>query len=177
MFFLFADDGTGWVETWLNYPGLEGWKFINLAVFLAVGFYLLRQPLGQALQARRERIRLQIIEAEKERDEAQAKLTEVENNLARVGDDVAAVKEQAEREAQLERQRLVVLTDKEIAKMRYQAQRQIETATKVAKQELRNFLAQRSVELAREAVRRDLKPEDDIRLIQDGIVELGRKRA
>ncbi len=177
MFFLFADDGTGWVETWLNYPGLEGWKFINLAVFLAVGFYLLRQPLGQALQARRERIRLQIIEAEKERDEAQAKLTEVENNLARVGDDVAAVKEQAEREAQLERQRLVALTDKEIAKMRYQAQRQIETATKVAKQELRNFLAQRSVELAREAVRRDLKPEDDIRLIQDGIVELGRKRA
>ena len=177
MFFLIAGDGTGWAETWLNYPGLEGWKFINLAIFTVIIVYLLRRPVGQAMLARRERIRLQLIEAEKGLDEAQTRLTEAENLVARISDDVAGVREQAEKEAELERERLAALTNKEIQKMRHQAEREIETATKVAKQELRKFLAQRSVELAREAVRRDMRPEDDLRLIKEGIGQLGRRRA
>lgn len=166
-----------WAETWLNYPGLEGWKFINLAIFIAAGILILRRPLSDALLARQERIKLQLAEAEKERDEAQARLTETEALVARIESDKAAIREQAKKEAQLERQRLAAATDKEIEKLRQQADRQIETAGKIARKELQRFLAHRSVELAREAVRAHIKPEDDARLIHEEIVQLRRAGA
>lgn len=172
---LLAGGGSGWLETWLNYPGLEGWKFINLAIFASVAYLILRHPVRDGLAARRERIRLQLIEAEKERDEAQARLTEAENRVASIDADIDRIRKQAQEEAQLERQRLADATDQEIEKMRRQATREIETAAKVARQELQRFLAYRSVDLAREAVRKQIRPEDDSRLIKEGIRQLGRR--
>lgn len=166
-----------WAETWLNYPGLEGWKFINLAIFIAAGMMILRRPLSDALLARQERIKLQLAEAEKERDQAQARLTEAEALVARIDSDKAAIREQAKKEAQMERQRLAEATDKEIEKLRHQAEREIETAGKIARRELQRFLAHRSVELAREAVRTQIRPEDNARLIQEEIVQLRRAGA
>lgn len=166
-----------WAETWLNYPGLEGWKFINLAIFLTAGIMILRRPLSEALVARQEKIRLQLAEAEKERDVAQASLSEAEALVARIDTDIAALRDQAKNEAQMERRRLSVATDKEIEKMRHQAEREIETAGKVARKELQKFLAHRSVELAREAVRTQIRPDDDSRLIQEGIGQLRRTGA
>ena len=177
MLLLLAGSSTGWAETWLNYPGLEGWKFINLAVFITAGIILLRRPLREALVARQERIRLQLAEAEKERDTAQARLSEAEAQVARIDTDVATLREQAKSEAQMERRRLSEATDKEIEKMRTQAEREIETAGKVARKELQKFLAHRSVELAREAVRTQIRPDDDSRLIQEGIGQLRRTGA
>jgi predicted nucleotidyltransferase len=55
--------------------------------------------------------------------------------------------------------------------------REVETAAKIARKELRKYLAQRSVELARENVRRQMKPEDDINLIIQNIGELRRTTA
>jgi len=166
-----------WAETWLNYPGLEAWKFIDLAIFITVGIIILRRPLRDALLTRRDRIRLQLSEAEKERDQAQERLTEAEAMLARLDQDVAAVHESAKKEAESERERLAVVTQKDIENIRSQAQRQIETATKVAKKELQRFLARTSVEFARHTVRTQIRPEDDARLIAEGVGELKRRRA
>jgi alkylation response protein AidB-like acyl-CoA dehydrogenase len=54
-----------------------------------------------------------------------------------------------------------------------QAQREIESAGKAARQELREFAAGQSVQLAEEMIRRDIKPEDDARLVGLRIEELG----
>ena len=161
---------------WLNYPGLEAWKFINLAIFIAVALYILRRRLKEALLARRERIRLELVEAENERSVAATKLKEAETKLENVNNDVASVRAMARKEADLERQRLIAATEREIEKLRLQAQREVETATKVAKKELQKFLAQRSVDLAREAIRSKIGPEDDARLIKESIGELRRSR-
>lgn len=171
---LLSGSGMEWAETWLNYPGLEGWKFINLAIFVTVGIVILRRPLSDALLARQERIKLQLAEAERERDEAQVRLTEAEALVARIDSDIAAIRNQAKKEAQMERRRLSAATDKEIEKLRHQAGREIETAGKIARKELQRFLAHRSVELAREAVRTQITPEDDTRLIQEEIGQLRR---
>ena len=55
-----GEGGGGFMDfynKYLNYPGLEAWKFVNLAIFVAVLAYLLRKPLGEAFKARREAIR------------------------------------------------------------------------------------------------------------------------
>ena len=176
--FLIASEGeTGWMETYLNYPGLEAWKFINLTIFLIAGAYLLGNTLKSALRARRDGIQQLLANADKERDAAQIRLTEAEALVARVDSDVAAVRERAKVEAQLERERLTEATEKEIEKMRYQGQREVETAAKLARKELQKFLANRSVELARESVRTQIRPEDHARLIDEDIGQLRRAQA
>jgi F0F1-type ATP synthase membrane subunit b/b' len=158
---------------WWNYPGFEAWKFFNLFLFIGAMIFLLRRPLSESMRARREAIRRELIRAQEERDAAQAKLEEVEARLARLDAEVASVREQAKREAIEERERIRRVTEEEARKLREQAQREIETAGKMARQQLREFAAEQSVQLAEEIIKRDIRPEDDARLIDLSVEELG----
>ena len=162
-------------EPWWNYPGFELWKFFNLAVFVGVMIFILTRKvkLGEAFRTRRENIKRDLARAREERDAALAKLKEVEERLAHLNKDVAAIHEQQVQEAAAERERIAKSTEQEIAKLSEQAQREIESAGKVAKQELRRFTAEQSVRLAEEMIRREMKPEDDARLIDRSIEGLG----
>lgn len=159
---------------WANYPGLELWKFANLAIFTAAAIFILRKPISQALQSRRGAIQQELIAAQQEREQALAKVAEADSLLSRLHEDVRAVHVQADEEAKSERARLAASTSRELEKLKQQSQREIETAGKLARKELRQFLAQRSVELARESVRSQMRPEDDTALIKDNIGDLRR---
>ena len=60
---LFAADGG-----WLNYPGLEAWKFVNLTIFIVLGIIFLRSKINQGLLARRGAIQQELVAAKTERD-------------------------------------------------------------------------------------------------------------
>jgi F-type H+-transporting ATPase subunit b len=162
-----------WME-WFNYPGLEIWKFLNLAIFTAGGIYVLRKPISAALATRRDAIRQELMTAQTQREQALARVSEAEDLLSRVDEHVAAIRKQAVNEAQTERERLAATAVSEIDKLKQQAQREMEAAGKLARKELRQFLAQRSVELARETVRGQMRPEDDTLLIKENIGDLRR---
>jgi F0F1-type ATP synthase membrane subunit b/b' len=168
---LLASEGT---MEWLNYPGLELWKFVNLAIFAALGIYVLRRPISQALLARRESIRQEILAAQNERDQSLARIAEADNLLGKLDADVRTVREQATQEAQAERQRLAVATARELEKLKQQAQREMETADKLARKGLRKYLAQRSVDMARVTIKNQMRPEDDTHLIKENMGELRR---
>jgi F-type H+-transporting ATPase subunit b len=163
-----------WFETWFNYPGLEAWKFLNLAIFTAAGIYVLRKPISQALSARRGAIQQELITAQQEREQAQARVAEADSMLSRLNDDVRTVEQQAREEAKSERQRIATSTEREIEKLKQQAQREVETAGKLARKQLRQFLAEKSVQMARESIRTQMRPEDDAVLIRESIGELMR---
>ena len=159
---------------WFNYPGLELWKFLNLAIFTGAAIYILRKPISQALSARRGVIQQELISAQQEREQAEARVAEADSRLSRLDDDVRTVEQQAQEEAKAERQRLATSTEHEIEKLKQQAQREVETAGKLARKELRQFLAQKSVQMARESIRTQMRPEDDAALIRENIGELRR---
>jgi F0F1-type ATP synthase membrane subunit b/b' len=125
------------------------------------------------MRARREGIRRDLMRAQEERNAALAKLEEVEARLARLDVEVASLHEQSQKEAADERERIRRSTEEETQKLREQAQREIESAGKAARHELREFAAQQSVRLAEEMIRRDIKPEDDARLVSLRVEELG----
>jgi len=159
---------------WFNYPGLEIWKFLNLAIFLAAAIYVLRSKINEALLSRRDVIKQELITAQNEREQALARLTETEDLLSRMDEHVGAIHKQAQQEAESEKQRLAEAMAREIAKLKQQGEREVETANKLARKELRQFLAQRSIELARESVRRQMRPEDDTLLIKENLGDLRR---
>jgi len=88
---------------WFNYPGLELWKFINLAIFTGAGIFVLRKPISQALMARRGAIQQELVAAQQERERALAQVQEADNRLSRLHEDVRALHRQADEEARAER--------------------------------------------------------------------------
>jgi len=174
MFLLILAEGSEWLEQYFNYPGLEVWKFVNLTIFAAAAIWVLRKPIGAALLSRRAAIQQELLDAHNERERALAQVTEANNLLSRLDDDVRMVGEQAKQEAKAERERVAAATAAEMEKLKLQAQRDIERAAKLARKELRQHLANRSIELARESVRSRIRPEDDTMLIQENIGDLRR---
>ncbi len=162
------------VTPWWNYPGVELWKFLNLFIFIALGIYLLRRPLTDALRSRREGITRDLLKARQERDLALAQLAEVESRVLGLDAEVATIRERSKLEAEAERERIKRSTEVEMAKLREQAQREIDSAGKAARQELRQFAAGQSVRLAEELIRREIRPEDDARLMGLNVEEFGR---
>lgn len=164
-------------SVWWNYPGLELWKFVNLAVFIAGMLYLHRRfgsKVSKALSERGEGIKRELQRAREEKEQALAKLAEVEAKIKRMDSEVSSIREQAKLEAEAERERIKVATEAEMTKLKKQAQREIDSAAKAAVQELREFAAQQSVALAEESIKRDLRTEDDKRIIGLNVEQLGR---
>ena len=168
---IFASEG----GSWWDYPGFELWKFVNLFVFVAILVYILTRKvkLGEAFKTRREQIKQELQRAQQERDAALAKLKEVEERLARLDTEVATIREQSQREVAEERERIAKSTAQEIAKLGEQAKREIESAGKAAKHDLRVYAAETSVRMAESIIRREMRPEDDVRLISRNVEELG----
>lgn len=161
----------------MNYPGLELWKFVNLAVFIVCAVYLHRRfgrPIHEALRARGEGIKRELARAQEERDQALAKLAEVEMRFGGLDAEVARIKERAKVESEAERERINLATEEEISKIREQARREIESVGKAARQELRRFSAIESVRLAEEILKIEIGPDDDARLTSQSVQELGR---
>jgi len=163
-------------SSWFNYPGLELWKFINLAIFLGLGIYILRRPISEALGTRRAAIRQELVQAREQKERALAKMAEADSLLGRLDTDVRTVQEQSRKEADSERQRVAASASREIEKLQQQAEREMDNAVKVARKSLRQFLAQKSIEFARQRVRGQISPEADKRLIEESIGELRRAR-
>lgn len=163
----------GGARPWWDTPGLEVWKFVNLFVFVGLLVYILQRPISEAMRARRDAIRRELMKAQEERNAALAKLEEVEARLMRLDAEVASISEQSRREAAEERERIRIAAEEEARKIREQAQREIESAGKTARAELRRFAAEQSVQLAEEMIRRDMRPEDDARLVNLQVEELG----
>ena len=168
------------LDPWLNYPGLELWKFVNLLIFVICAFFLHRrfgQPVREALRSRGERIKHDLARAQDERNQALAKLAEIEARFADLDAEVTAIKERAKVEGEAERERIQLATEAEISRIREQAKREIESAGKAARHELRRFAATENVRLAEEILKTEIGPDDDARLTSRSVRELGRTGA
>ncbi|HWP43236.1 MAG TPA: hypothetical protein VNO14_08390, partial [Blastocatellia bacterium] len=87
--------------------------------------------------------------------------------LARLDQEVAEIRAEAEREAQREAERIRQAAAADAEKIRQMAQREIEGALKAARSELHAFVAEHSVEMAETIIWREIRPEDDKRMLTE----------
>ncbi len=77
-----SSGGGGFAEFWdkyMNIPGFEIWKFINLFLFVGALVYILKKPLSQKFKERREEIRADLIREEQEKQAALETLKDAES--------------------------------------------------------------------------------------------------
>jgi F-type H+-transporting ATPase subunit b len=158
-----------WAEGGIN-PLIP--RTVNLIIFLVVIFLILRKPFAKAMVDRRSEIKAELVKAKAEKAEAEQKLREIETRLSRLDEEIAEIKVNAENEAKAEYDRLLKQAGEEAARLKTMAEREIEGAAKAAQLQLKEFAAAKSVELAEKIIRKEIRPEDNSRLIEDFAKEL-----
>jgi F0F1-type ATP synthase membrane subunit b/b' len=174
-----ASDG-GWLDWWnrnvdpyMNYPGFEAWRFLNLIIFFSILAYILKRPLSAAFKAKREAIRADLIRAEEERKAAVAKLAESEARLAGLEAEKARVVEHAKFEAEAEKERIEDEIRNEKRRLREQAENEIERKSQQVRVRLRKYSAEESIRLAEEKIRSAMNSDVDSRLVKANIRSIG----
>ncbi len=151
------------------------WRVLNLLVFVIFLIYILRSKvrIGQVFNDRAASIVKELDQAKHDKQEAQRRLAELEARLGRLDQEVADIRAEAERESANEAERVRQTATDYAEKIRQTTQREIEGATKAAKVELRAFVADQSVALAEGMIRGDIRTEDNTRMVNKFIDDLG----
>lgn len=164
---------TKFYNDWLNIPGFEAWKFINLAIFVGLLIYLVKTPLTEAFKAKRDAIRAELIKAEEEKQSALKQLTSAEAKLAGLENEKATVLKKAAAEAEAEKRRLAEQAEWDVKKMQEQTGGEISRLQKQTMAQLRRFSAEESVRLAEEKLRAQIDTAKDAQLVKSGIASIG----
>lgn len=178
---LFAGGGSsdGWwskVDPYVNFPGFEFWRFLNLAIFVAILVKFLKQPLSEAFKARREAIRSELIQAEQEKQMALGQLATVEGKLVQLETERSEILAQAANEAASESARISAEAEAEVARIRSQAAGDLARRVQQIKKELRRFSAEESVRRAESKIKSQMDPATDAKLVKSGIQSIGGAR-
>ena len=164
---------TKFYNEYVNIPGFEAWKFINLALFIGITVYLVRKPLTEAFKAKRESIRAELIRAEAERMDALARLSIAEGKLAQLETETETILEKAKDEAEFEKKRLSEQTMADADRLLQQSEADLTRLSKQTHAQLRRFSAEESIRLAEEKLRSQINGESDARLVKANISEIG----
>jgi F-type H+-transporting ATPase subunit b len=150
------------------------WQVINFIVFVAIMIYILRNKIGigKVFDDRAVAIRKELDKAKIEKEEAERKLSEVEARMSKLDEEVAQMRAEADLEAEREATRIREAAALEAEKIKLMTAREIEGAMKEARAELRAFVADNSVAMAEAIIRRELKPEDNSKILNKYVEEL-----
>jgi F-type H+-transporting ATPase subunit b len=148
------------------------------AISFVILFYVLARfaypGIKKGMDARADRIRNSLDEAERTRAEAQTILDEYQRQLADARSEAARVIEEARQAADAMRRELMAKAEAEAAEARQRAQADIQASVERATADLRAQMAQLSVEAAEMVVRNTIKDRDtQIQLVEDYINRVG----
>ena len=121
-----AEEGNKW-GIWLDIG-----KFANLILVIAALVWVARKPLTNFFAGRTQEIHKQLAEAQTAREEAEAKLAEMESRMGRIDDEIREIKIAAEKEAQEEYQRLLAAAERDAEKIVERSKQEIEGITRAA---------------------------------------------
>lgn len=120
-------------------------NFVILAI--GVGFLMLK-TLPKTFRNRSSRIQKQLVDARTATEEASARLNSVEARLARLDDQIAGMRSQAEADSVKEEQRIRASVEEEKSKILAAAEAEIQAATSAARRDIQQFAAGLAIEQA-----------------------------
>jgi F-type H+-transporting ATPase subunit b len=120
----------------------------NFAVLAVVFGWVLARIVPKALRSRNASIQKNLTDARTATEEARARLSGVEERLAKLGDEIAAMRAHAEQDAAKEEQRIKASVGEEAKKILAAAEQEIAAATMHAQKQLQLHAAELAIEQA-----------------------------
>jgi len=168
-----ASEGfSGWTAPIWGVP-MIAWQVVNILLVAGLFWYLLRRPAPKFFAGRAQEIQDLLEKAIHDKEDATARLKEVEAKMERLTDEVAAIETSAKQQAEADKQK--VLLDAEVARERIRRETKDEIDRRMldARRELKRYAADTAVEMAREALARGITESDEARLQERFLVGIG----
>ncbi len=151
------------------------WKWANFAILAGLLGYILAKNAGPFFASRTAAIQKGIADARKISEDANARASAIERKISALDSEVASMRAQSKAEAEAEGRRVLEDTEREIAKINANGQREIESAVKSAREELKLHAADLALGLARERIGQRMTPENQNALVESFIRNLPRE--
>jgi F-type H+-transporting ATPase subunit b len=173
---LLAQETEEHASTFLGLP-LWLWQLANLVAFLGVLLYFVARPLAAMFRSRQLAVEERLREAKELRAEAARLGAEVHERMARLDQEIAEVRARGLAEGEAERVALSEKADREVERVRREAEEEIGRRLAAAKQDLRRVAAGLTSATAREMLASQITDDDRRRLLEEGVTRLAEKRA
>jgi F-type H+-transporting ATPase subunit b len=134
----------------------ELFKWINFAIVAVALVWLFGKVLPPTFRARAEKISSAITTATAVKAEADRKLRDAGERLARLEEEVRGLREQAQRDAAAEAERIRALAKSDAEKIAISAKAEIEAAERAARIELKSLAAKLAVDGAESLLAKQL---------------------
>jgi F-type H+-transporting ATPase subunit b len=153
-------------------PGLMIWTLISFAITLFVLWRFAFGPIQKQIDARRERIRQSVDEADRAREEARRLLEEHRSLIGQARSEAESILGEARRVGDAQRERVREETEADRQRRLEETRRQIEAETARALEQIRAEVAELTLVAASKVTGKVLDDADHRRLIDDALREL-----
>ena len=148
------------------------WTFVVFGALLLVLWKFAWGPISEALDRRERGIADQLDEARRSNEESHRLLAQHQQQLAQASNEVKSLLEQARRDGEALKQRLVTEAEQVAQTQRDRAVREIDAAKNAALEDLARQSVEQAVGLAGRIVGQHLNKEDHAKLIQESLDRL-----
>lgn len=150
------------------------YRIINFAILIFLLFKLLRKPLTEFLEKRHLQVKEELQKARELSEAAEKLYQDAQQRLANMDKEIQSIREQMLKEVEEEKKRLMEEAEKKAAIMRAQAEQELTEEMEQLKEKLREKVALEALALAEKLVRKSITPEDQKRLLDLYVQQLGR---
>ena len=120
----------------------------NFVVLAALVGWFLAKTLPKTFRNRNTSIQKQLVDARTATEDANARLSSVEDRLSKLDGQIAAMRSQAEKDSALDEQRIATSVEEEKQKILAAAEQEITSATALAQRQIQQYAAELAIEQA-----------------------------
>lgn len=163
-------DYKGKGSKWTSAPFL--FTLINFALLVYLLVRFTRKPLGGYLAERYEKIKTDLDEAARLREEAAKKLAEVDGRLANLDKEIGELKAAVAEDAELERQRIIENAEKEAEALVGASERTLQVELERAKRQLEVSAIQAALQAAEKLLKKEVGEQDARRMHEEYFAQI-----
>ena len=149
------------------------YRVLNFSIVVAILVYFLTKPLKKGLAGRRENIEKALQEAQKAKEEAEAKFAEYDRKLTQATEEIAEISDAIRREGELEKQKIIENAKSMAKQIETDAEKAAELEVAKARAALQQEAAHLAVGIAEDLLKKSFSKDDDARLIDEYMKKVG----
>lgn len=143
------------------------WRTMNFVVLAGVLIFLLKKPLAKALASRRQGIKEELDDLEKQKQEAQEELREYQEKLNQLDKEIEKIVADYIKEGEAVKDKIIEEAKASAEKLQEQAKKNIEHEFEKARRSLKAEMADQAVAMAEELIKKNIKDEDQERIVNE----------
>jgi len=148
------------------------WRTMNFVVLAGGLIILLKKPVAQALAGRRQGIKDQLEDLERQKREAEEQLSQYKQKLSQLEKEVEKIVAEYIKDGEAAKAKIIEEAKASAEKLQEQAKKNIAHEFEKAKKELRAEMASQAVAMAEELIKKNINDEDQKRIINEYLTKV-----